>query len=264
MMADPFHPEPAAAILAQAWRAGTLLDELPHAVRPATMAQGYAVQEALIALIGPHTVGWKLGLGSHVQKRTLGVGRAVAGRILQGALFGDGATIVLPNAAPATVEFEIAYVLGRDIRPDEPGFALLEAVAEIRVSYELVFSRFVDRRTVGWPSFAADNAGCQAVVLGEVIAAADIPGIVETLVVLQDGQERARALTGEDVTDPLASLSDLVAIARETGMVLPAASVISTGTVSRPFNISGPAEISARFLGRSFGFRTMIAGQRAA
>jgi 2-keto-4-pentenoate hydratase len=224
------------------------------------MAQGYAVQDALIARIGPQTLGWKLGLGSHLQKRTLGVGRAVAGRILDGALFADGAAIPLPHAGPATVEFEIAYVLGRDILPDEGPFPVLDAVAETRVSYEVVLSRFADRRAAGWPSFAADNAGCQAIVLGPLIAAADIPGIVETLIVFQNGVAKARALTGQDATDPVASLTDLIAIARDCNMRLPEGSVISTGTVSAPFDITGPAEITAGFLGRRFGFRTKTAG----
>jgi len=262
-MSPEFDPAAAADILAAAWRHGALLQALPEPARPVTMAQGYAVQDALIARIGPKTVGWKLGLGSHKQKRTLGVGRAVAGRILDGALFADGDTIALPNDAPATVEFEIAYVLGRDIMPEEPAFPVLEAVAETRVSYELVLSRFIDRRAVGWPSFAADNAGCQAIVLGDPITAADIPGIVATLVVSQNGEAKVRALTGEDATDPVGSLTDLIAIARERRMVLPKGSVISSGTVSQPFDIIGPAAITASFLGRSFGFRTQPAARAA-
>ena len=54
----------------------------------------------------------------------------------------------------------------------------------------------------------------------------------------------------EDVTDPEAAFADLVAIARERGMILPGGSIISTGTVSRPFDVAaGTAEITARFLG---------------
>ena len=163
----------------------------------------------------------------------------------------------LPNAAPVTVEFEIAYILGRDILPDEAAFPVLDAVCETRVSFELVLSRFIDRRAVGWPSFAADNGACQAVVLGDTVATSDLAALVESLIVRVDGQEKARAATGEDVTDPADALSDLVAIARERGMLLPNNSIISTGTVSRPFNIAAPsAHISAQFLGRAFAFHT--------
>lgn len=252
-----FDPTQAAAILAEAWRSGALLKELPEAVRPRTMTEGYDIQDSLIAQMGLSSVGWKLGIGSHAQKRDFGVGRSVAGRIPTNALYRHGETVELPNAAPVTVEFEIAYVLGRDILPGEADFPILTAVSDTRVTFELVLSRFIDRRSVGWPSFAADNGACQAVVLGDVISQADIPALVEGLVVFVDGEEKARALTGDDVTDPVAAFADLVAIARERQMVLPKGSLISTGTVSKPFNVvARTAEITARFLGRELSIRT--------
>ena len=260
-MSTPFDPTPAAAILAEAWRSGALLKELPEAVRPANMAQGYDIQDSLIAQMGLSSVGWKLGIGSYAQKRDFGVGRAVAGRIPANALYRPGETVELPNNAPITVEFEIAYVLGRDILPNAAPFPLLDAVAETRVTFELVLSRFIDRRAVGWASFAADNGACQAVVLGEVIDPAEIAAICDSVTVCVDGVEKARALTGEDITDPLASFADLVAIARERGMVLPKGSLISTGTVSKPFNLAAPqALITARLPGRELSIRTHAPG----
>ena len=110
------------------------------------MAEGYDVQDRLLRQMSLSTCGWKLGIGSHAQKRDLGVGRSVAGRILSNALYRHGDLVDLPNAAPVTVEFEIAYVLARDILPDGAPFPAMDAVAETRVSFELVLSRFVDRR----------------------------------------------------------------------------------------------------------------------
>ena len=258
-MSGSFDPEKAAAILADAWLRASLMKELPEAVRPQTMTQGYDVQDRFLERMGLSSVGWKLGIGSFAQKRQLGVGRSVAGRIPANALYRDGDTVELPNAAPVTVEFEIAYILGRDILPDEPAFPVLDAVSETRVSFELVLSRFTDRRAVGWPSFAADNGACQAVVLGDPVATSEVPALVESLIVRVDGEEKARAVTGDDVTDPAGALSDLVAIARERRMLLPKGSIISTGTVSRPFNIAAASapvstHVSAQFLGRDFGF----------
>ena len=256
-MSTAFDPGAAATILAEAWRGGTQLTNLPEPIRPRTMAEGYDVQDRLIQRMGLSTCGWKLGIGSHAQKRDLGVGRSVAGRIPSNALYRHGGLVELPNAAPVTVEFEIAYVLGRDILADEAPFPAMDAVAETRVSFELVLSRFVDRRAVGWPSFAADNGACQAVVLGDTIARSDIPALTGSLVVLVDGVEQARAVTGEDVTDPEAAFADLVAIARERGMTLLSGSIISTGTVSRPFNVAArTAEITARFLGHALTVHT--------
>jgi 2-keto-4-pentenoate hydratase len=252
-----FDPAPAAATLARAWRDGTLLDALPPESRPRTIMDGYDIQDRLIEALGQQPIGWKLGMGSALQKTQTGVGRSIAGRILRDFTVEDGGTIPLPNDAPAVVEFEIAYVLARDLRPDAPAIPAIEAVGETRVTFELVLSRFRDRRAVGWPSFAADNGGFQALVLGPAIDPADIPELRRSLVVTLDGAEAARGLTGEDVTDPVAALSDLAAVARERGTVLPAGSVISTGTVSKPFPLAGAAAVEARFLGRRLGFRTV-------
>ncbi len=254
-----FDPAPAARVLVEASRTGTLLPELSEPIRPRTMAEGYDIQDRVVAALGHPVAGWKLGLGSPLQKRRSGVGRAVAGRILGPHLHRDGDVITLPNAAPVTVEFEIAYVLGRDVSPDEASFDIRDVVAEVRVAFELVLSRFVDRRAVGWPSFAADNAGFQALVLGEAIPADRVAAVADSLVVDFDGAARARALTGEEATDPEAALADLVAIAGERSMVLPRGSVISTGTVSEPFDVAAPCSvIRARFLDRELGF-TLLA-----
>ena len=67
-----------------------------------------------------------------------------------------------------------------------------------------MLSRYVDRRAVGWPSFAADNSAFQALVLGPVLATGDLAEVARGLVVEVDGVERVRAVTGEDETDPLA------------------------------------------------------------
>ena len=51
-MTAPFDPAPAASLLAASWRSGKLLTELPAAIRPASIAQGYDVQDRMVADIG--------------------------------------------------------------------------------------------------------------------------------------------------------------------------------------------------------------------
>jgi len=253
-MLDTFDPQPAADILLAAYREGRQLTELPEAVRPRTMSEGYDIQDRLLALIGDGFAGWKLAIGSHKGKRTSGIGRSIAGRVLKGQLYEDGAAIRMPHAGAVTVECEIAYVIARDILPDAPEIAAASVIGETRVAFELVLSRFFDRRAVGWPSFAADNSAFQALVLGPAIGAADLAEMARSLVVAVDGVERVRVLTGEDETDPLAALTDLMAVARERGMTIPAGSFVSTGTQSAPFDLSGPGAVTARFAGRVLGF----------
>lgn len=255
----PATADTAAAWLADLWRSGRQADALPPELRPGSIDEGYDIQDRLIAILGEPVSGWKLGVGSPRQRAETGAGASIAGRVLASRCRRSGETVRLPDRAPVTVEFEIAYVLGRDIRPDEPGSDPMAAIAETRVTFELVRSRFIDRRTVGWPSFAADNAAFEALVVGEPVDKAELAALAGSAVVLVDGVEQARRLTGEDATDPTRAYVDFVATARRRGMILPEGSIISTGTVTRPFNIEGAAEITARYLDRTIGIRTEVA-----
>jgi len=250
-------PEAAAEWLATLWRRGAQAEALPEALRPATLEQGYDIQDRLVAALGERVAGWKLGVGSPKGRAQTGIDRSIAGRVLGSRCFGPGDTVPLPDTAPITVEFEIAYVLAREVRPEAPPPESLGAlIAETRVTFELVRSRFRDRTAVGWPSFAADNAAFEALVVGEPIDPAHLDELAASLVVSVNGEERARAVSGGDFTDPEAALRGFLALARERGMVLPAGAIISTGTLSAPFAMQGAAEIRARYLGTELAFRT--------
>ena len=253
-MTASFGRNPAARVLERVWRSSQQIAELPVDVRPAHIDQGYDVQDRLIELLGVPVAGWKLGVGSAKLKQQSGVGRSIAGRVLGPRCYEPGAAVRLSFAAPVTIEFEIAFVLGQDI---DHGFTAdpKSAIAETRVTFELVMARFVDRRSVGWPSFAADDSGFEALIVGDRLDERRIPELLSSLVVSVDGQEKARAATGDDATDPYGAFADLVAIARERKMVLPKGSIISTGSASMPFAVSAPkGEVSATYLGKQLGF----------
>jgi 2-keto-4-pentenoate hydratase len=249
----------AAAWLTALWHSGRQATALPPDLRPATVADGYDIQDRLVANLDLPIAGWKLGVGSPRQRAETGAGGSIAGRIFAPKCHRPGDTVALPDQAPVTVEFEIAYVLGQDILPDAPAIDPMTAVAETRVTFELVRSRFVDRRAVGWPSFAADNAGFEALVVGATVDGHDLAALAASAILVIDGEERARALTGEDATDPKQAYVDFVATARRRHMILPKGSIISTGTVTKPVNIEGAARIEARYLGLSVGFSTAVA-----
>jgi len=253
-MTTSFDPDPAARLLAQVWRGSKQIAELPQDVRPANIDQGYDVQDRLIDLLGVPVVGWKLGVGSARLRQQSGVGRSTMGRVLKTRLHEPGAAVQLSFAAPVTIEFEIAFVLGEDIDHRFSRDAR-SAIAETRVTFELVMARFVDRRSVGWPSFAADDSGFEALIVGECLDERQIPELLSSLVVSVDGEARAHAATGDDATNPSGALADLVAIARERKMILPKGSIISTGSASTPFAVSAPkGEVSASYLGKTLGF----------
>ena len=88
----------AANVLAELWRSGKQATALPPELRPASVEEGYDIQDRLIAALGERVVGWKLGAGSRKGKIDTGLGRAIAGRVLGSRLFASGATV--PAARP--------------------------------------------------------------------------------------------------------------------------------------------------------------------
>lgn len=253
-MSVDFDPLPAATMLANASRAGRQIAELPVAIRPPTLSDGYDVQAEFVRAMGAKAAGWKLAIGSPRARRESGLSCAIAGTIVDSQLFSAGAALRLDLFAPIIIEFEIAYIVNQDIRPDETIEDPTSVIAATRVAFELVRSRFVDRGGVGWPSFAADNGTFLALVLGPRIADDDIDAVVQSLRVVIDGEEKAVALTGDDFTAPLESLADLLAIARDRNFVVPKGSIVSTGTLSAPFTLSHPATVTAHYLDATLAF----------
>lgn len=240
-----YDPAPAADLLAHAWRSGEQLTELPADLRPVSLAQGYDLQDAFIKRMGGGC-GWKLGMGSKAAMRAAKIERPVVGRVLEGHLHRSGDTVALPNAAPVTVEFEIAFVLGRDIAPTDKLDDPMSAVERKHVTFELVLSRFVNRRAVGWPSFVGDSAGFESLVIGDAIT--DIEGVARTVVIQVDGQEVARGLTGDELTDPFASFLHLIEHARERGVTLQRGQIATLGAIGKPIELPRGAEVVARYL----------------
>jgi 2-keto-4-pentenoate hydratase len=247
-MAEAYSTGPAASLLAAAWRSGKQLNELPAEIRPRTLSEGYAVQDDLIARLGETPVGWKLGLGSPQAMRKAGIDRPVVGRILKSHLHRSGDIVQLPNRAPITIEFEIALTLARDIPPGDVPIAPEDAFSTAHAAFELVLSRYVDRRAVGRPSFVADNAGFETSVVGCAIDPGRTGDIISSVSVSADDEVRAAGLTGDELTDPFSSLTGLMAHARERGLTLRKGEIVSAGAVARPFDIAKEATIVARFL----------------
>lgn len=179
--------------------------------------------------------------------RKAGIKRPLAGRVLRSHLHGSGDIVRLPNRAAVTVESEIALILARDILPGDAPIAPEDAFSAAHAAFELVLSRYIDRRTVGWPSFVADNAGFEASVVGDRIDPDRIGDVISSVSVSADGGVRASGLIGEELTDPFSSLAGLMAHARERGLTLRKAEIVSAGAVAKPFDIAGESTIVVRY-----------------
>ena len=264
-MSTAFDPGPAARLIAEAYNTRTLLKDLPEGCRPKDVADGYAVQDRIAAdTVAGHGLedklaGWKLGLGSANAMRGAGLARPVIGRVFEQRLYEDGDAVPVPGTPPALIEIEIAFTLARDVAPTDKLANPLDAVAAAYLVSEIVVSRFADRKTVGLASFTADSVGFHALVVGQEVDIAAISDLTRTLAVSLDGKEIVRAATGDDAIDPVAMLGHLMAHARERGLTLKKGDMVTTGTLSKPFEATSPAAIIATADGIELAYTMQIA-----
>ncbi len=260
MTLAPFDPAPAARVLLDAWRSGTRLANLPESMRPADLAQGYDAQDALFAAAGGRRGGWKLGVGSPAQLRANDLARPLVGQLDAARIHPSGAALTLPTPDALTLECEIGIVLARDLPPQADRALTADDVRHACVTFELVRSRFADRRAVGWPSFVADNVGFEALVVGDAFCQGlDVDAlrrVNDSATVLVDGEPRARALSGDMATDPLASLAALFAHAAARGITLKAGEIVSTGAMCQPFDMPAQGHaVRVTYAGGEVSFR---------
>ena len=259
-MPASFDPAVAAGLLAGATNARTQITELPQAARPRTLAEGYDVQDRMARDAGTTggladaVAGWKLGFGSANGMKAAGLDRPAVGRVLRGRLYQDGDAIPVPAALKALIEIEIAFTLARDVPPSLTLDHPLEAVADTHIACELVLSRFVDRTKVGLPSFVADSVGFHALVIGHKVDVTTIEEVARTAAVSVDGRDTAGAQTGGDIIDAVWSLKQLMAHARARGLTLRRGEIVTTGTITRPFDAPTPSALVATAKGVRLAF----------
>jgi 2-keto-4-pentenoate hydratase len=247
-----FDAAPAAKLIVDAMRSGKRLTELPEACRPRTIPEGYDIQDGIAAEVArsdnaaERPAGWKLGIGSKNAMKGAGVDRPLIGRMFAGRFHPDGAAVAAPAGAKALIEIEIAFTLSRDVSPTETIPDPLAVVAKTNFVSEIVLSRFVDRTKVGLPSFAADSVGFHALVIGREVQPSQIASIARSLKVLLDGKETVMGATGDDAIDPVAMLGALLRHARDRGITLKKGEVVTTGTLSKPFDAVVPCHIEAK------------------
>lgn len=260
-MSIQFDAAPAAALLAKAMNSGTRLEAIPETQRPGSLSEGYDIQDLLAAggLVNDTTAGWKLGLGSANAMRNAKIERPLIGRVYKGRLHDSGSEIRCPAGATAMIEIEIAFWLGRDIAPADTVSDPLSAVERAHLVSEVVLSRFIDRTTVGLPSFAADSVGFHALIIGPQVSPSDISSIAASVEVSCDGGADIGGLKGDDAIDPVEMLGHLMGHARDRNMTLKKGELITTGTLSKPFDAAVPSAIEATTSHGSVAYRLVPA-----
>lgn len=206
-----------------------------------SMGEGYAAQvlanRAIAKALGP-VVGFKIGGTAENTRKLINVTEPVLGEVFASRVHRSGATLPFASVIKPGIETEIAVRLARPLPSRERPYSRAEAEAAIgtvMASIEIVDDRYVDFKTVGGPTLAADNVYNAYVILGQEHAyEAGMPLDRLGARTLIDGSEVATGTGAALMGHPLEALLFAAEKRRQLGLGLDAGSFITLGTMAMP------------------------------
>jgi 2-keto-4-pentenoate hydratase len=251
----------AADLLWNTWQREDLLDAIPGEIRPATRAEGYAIQARLDKRSASPRFGWKIAATSKAGQAHINVDGPLAGRLLRERVVADGGRVPFGRNHMRVAEAEFAFRFGVDVPPRDTPYSradILNAVATLHPAIEIPDSRYADFTIVGAAQLIADNACAHYFVLGPAaetewraldLAAHHAIGSIRRA----DGRWLDRQGVGANVLgDPRDALTWLVNELSALGVTIRAGEAVTTGTCLVPLPIEGGDSVEADFgvLGR--------------
>lgn len=246
----------AASLLSGSWAAGEHIEDLPADCRPATRAQGYAVQALWPALAG-RVAGWKIAATSLAGQRHIAVSGPLAGPVFAHRVVGDGATVSLAANRMRVAECEIVFRFGRDLAPRAQEWdreEVLAAIASVHPGIEVPDSRFLQFERAGEAQLIADCACSNDMVLGAPVTPDARMRSLATLAVearVSDG--RTPQGVGSNVLgDPLEALMWFVHEIGAAGQTVRKDQFLTTGACVPPIPVEPGQRVDVDFgwLGR--------------
>src|SRR5690349_22706784 len=85
------------------------IDHLPPELRPATLTEGYEIQDAMVAVASQPVYGWKIAATSAAGQKHIGVTEPLSGRLFRDFVLPDGAHRPAKNMHMRVAEAEFAF-----------------------------------------------------------------------------------------------------------------------------------------------------------
>ena len=242
----------AAALLWQHWQARTRVASLPSACRPASRAQGYAVQAALAGLAGQPVAGWKIAATSSAGQQHIGVDGPLAGRLFADRMLAPGATVTLAGNQMRVIEAEFAFRMARDLPARQGAYTqadVMAAVESLHPTIEVPDSRFEHFAGAGEAQLIADCACACWLVVGPPMPSrwrsADLAA--HPVRVLLGQVEVALGRGANVLGDPRIALTWIANEVARHGPGLKAGDLVTTGTCVAPVGVSEGDRMRADF-----------------
>ena len=213
---------------------------LPDDLRPRSIAEAYAAQEAYYRLAEPiygAVGGAKIATTTKVMQQLMGIDHPCGGAIFARTIHSSPARLRLANFVNLRIESEIALKLGADLPASGAPWtrdSVAPAVAGAVPSFELIEDRHADYAQTEASSLIVENCWNGGVVVGapKAISAAALIGIAGHLTI---GGKTVGEGTAED---PFATLAWLANHLAERGRGLKARMVVITGSLIPTMSIA--------------------------
>jgi 2-keto-4-pentenoate hydratase len=244
-------PERAVQILIEHWLARQPIEGLPDSCRPATRAEGYAVQALWPPRIGP-IGGWKIAATSVAGQRHIGVDGPLAGPVFASRVWADGVTVSLSSNRMRVAECEVVFGFARTIEPRSQPWTRAQALAQVdRVmpGIEVPDSRFLNFERAGQAQLIADCACCNEMLVGRPAPALDRLDELAALAVqarLSDGR-LFEGVGRNALGDPVEALRWFLDEMSAAGQRIEAGHFLTTGACVTPIAIEPGQTLEANF-----------------
>jgi 2-keto-4-pentenoate hydratase len=249
---DQLYINEAAAFLWRTRLAQKRIETLPDHLRPRTLAEGYVIQDAMVAVAAQPVSGWKIVATSKAGQEHIGVTEPLAGRLFANFMLSDGASLPAAPLHMSVVEAEFAFKMARDLAPREAPYDMAEvcdAAAELHLAIEVPDARFERFAEIGPAQIVADDAFAAWLVFGPKVRdwlRRDLPN--QPVRVLKNGEIAVEGTGSNALGDPRIALLWLANHLASRGIALKAGDVVTTGTCTTPAVIAPGDDVVAEFV----------------
>ncbi|MBA4100215.1 MAG: hydratase [Rhodospirillum sp.] len=229
------------------------IEALPDHLRPHSLAEGYAIQDAMVASAAQPVSGWKIAATSKAGQAHIGVTEPLAGRLFKNFILEDGARLQAAPLHMKVMEAEFAFRMARDLPPRDAAYAqadACDAVAALHLAIEVPDARFERFAEIGPAQIVADDAFASWFLLGpQVPDWRRLDLATQRVRALNNGTVAAEGTGANALGDPRIALTWLANHLSKRGIGLKAGDVVTTGTCITPLPIAPGHRVTAEFAG---------------
>lgn len=224
---------------------------LTSTVPDITVDDAYTIQLLQIAAkqqMGKQIIGKKIGLTSKAMQQQFQVTEPDYGHILSDMVEVDGATISLNHFIQPKLEFEIAFILKKDLYgPSITEMDVIEATDYIVPALEIIDSRITDWK-INFEDTVADNGSSAMVIIGGTptkLTEVDLPNI--GMNVYRNGELFDSAAAAAVMGNPLRAVAWLANKLSKYHIGLQAGEMVLAGALTSAVTIEDGDSFTADF-----------------